>query len=355
MNVEENNALSDLAEAWSQFEESEDAGVEEAPEIEATAEPEEEVGDVEAADTQREEEGAAPDSPGGDVLEEGVRRGEEGSPAGAEGADEDSRPPVSWNAEAREAWKDIPKHAQEYINKREADYTSGLQKNADNAQRAVAMDQALAPFQQFLAMSGQPPSQTIGGLLQTASVLQMGSAPQKAQSIANLIQQFGVDIATLDGVLSGAGVPPEMQQQQAMQNMVQQQLAPLQQQLAQYQQAEQQQQLQQSQQIQSDVERFANDPQNEFYRDVSADMADILELAANRGQDLSLKDAYERACQMNPQVSRVIAARAQQQALQKKQQAAVSVSGSPAGDAVSTEGNSLSQDIAAAWDNSGRL
>ena len=65
------------------------------------------------------------------------------------------------------------------------------------------MDQALAPFQQYLAVTGEPPAKTIQGLLQTASILQMGSPVQRANTVASLIKQFGVDIRTLDDVLAG--------------------------------------------------------------------------------------------------------------------------------------------------------
>jgi hypothetical protein len=64
-------------------------------------------------------------------------------------------------------------------------------------------------------------------------------------------------------------------------------------------------------------------------------MADIMETAARRGQNISLSDAYKKACLMNDRVMSVLRARnqsrgAQQQtsAAQKARSAAVSVSGS---------------------------
>ena len=45
-----------------------------------------------------------------------------------------------------------------------------------------------------------------------------------------------------------------------------------------------------------EVESFGSD--KDFFEDVREDMADLLDLAAKRGLDLSLEQAYERACKM---------------------------------------------------------
>ena len=151
------------------------------------------------------------DPPGGSTPADdpGVSGDSERSPPASEGSptpDLDA-PPKSLSPEAREAWKDTPASVKADIAKREADYAKGIEKYRDNAHRAEAMDHAIQPFQQYLAMQGQPPGQTLHSLLQTASALQMGSPVQKAQTVAQLINQFGVDIGTLDGLLAGEPVP----------------------------------------------------------------------------------------------------------------------------------------------------
>ena len=62
------------------------------------------------------------------------------------------------------------------------------------------------------------------------------------------------------------------------------------------------------------------DSQNEFYNDVRSDMADLLDMAANRGRQMSMQDAYNTACAAHPQISKVMAGRQAQQSVQQKKQ-----------------------------------
>jgi predicted Zn-ribbon and HTH transcriptional regulator len=103
--------------------------------------------------------------------------------------------------------------------------------------------------------------------------------------------------------------------------------------LTQFQQAQlmQQQQLQQS--AAQEVGNFLS--QAEFGEDVREDMADILESAQRKGQNLTLADAYRKACMMNDNVRSVLiqrqkasGAQQQTQAAQRAKASAVQVSGS---------------------------
>ena len=85
-------------------------------------------------------------------------------------------------------------------------------------------------------------------------------------------------------------------------------------------------------QAQNEVQQFLGEA--EFGEDVREDMADILEVAQRRGQSMTLKQAYERACLMNERVAQVLQQRraaqgaAQQtNVAQRARAAAVSVSG----------------------------
>src|SRR6056297_2018800 len=125
-------------------------------------------------------------------------------PAEAQQASDLETPPAGLPPEAREVWADVPPAVKAAIAKREEDYSRGVKMYADNAKRAQAMDKTLAPYQQLFAMNGGPQN-TIPGLLQTASVLQMGAPAQKAQIVAQLVKQFGVDVRALDNALVGQG------------------------------------------------------------------------------------------------------------------------------------------------------
>lgn len=267
-------------------------------------------------------------------------------------ADESDKPPVGLAPAAREAWKDTPKAVREAVAKRERDFANGIKTYAENAKRAELMDRALAPFQQYFAMNGQPAGQQVASVLQTAALLQMGSPIQRAQKVAELIQQFGVDISTLDTILSGA--QPQAQPQNNVHQIVQQAVAPYQQFMTEFQRQQQARQQQEVGKIHTTVAQFAADPTNEFYHDVKMDMADLMDLAAQRGQDLSLAEAYKRACAMNPNVSQVLEARTASQNIQQRRKAAVSVSGSPGG-ATAYAADSLRGAIEQAWESAGRV
>ena len=315
----ETDLMSELAEAWDAAENQE------AEEVEEVVEQPEETPEPEAIDEQPVEE--------------------------AEAAAPVDDTPKSLTAAAREKWKDTPDEVKAEFARLDQRMEGLAQKYGRDAQRARAMDKTLQPYQQLFAMNGGPQN-TLPGLLQTAAMLQTGSAPQKAQSVATLIKQFGVDIKTLDSLLVGEAPPAEIQQKTQMEQMLQQHLTPLQQQLQQYQQREQMQVQQQQQQVGTELQQFA--AQNEFYNDVKAEMADILDLNANRGRQITLQEAYDKACQLNPQIANIIKARNSQQTVQSKRKAGSSIYGSPAGSTAGGAPDSMRAAIESAWEGVGR-
>ena len=116
-------------------------------------------------------------------------------------------------------------------------------------------------------------------------------------------------------------------------------------------------QEQQGQQVVNQtVQEFATDPKNEFYRDVAGDMADILEMASNRGRNMSLQDAYSSACQLHPEVSKILNTRTKAPTSGQRR-AATSIRGTPggAGDNSLDPSSSMTDDISRAWDMQGRM
>jgi hypothetical protein len=328
--VEIDNLSADLAAAWDEDPETEDAPADEAEPEAGGWEP-----DVAAA------------------VEPGAVADGEITGGGDTGTGSEDFAPKSLSATAREAWRDTPAAMKAEITKREQDFQQGIQKYAEGAKRSEGMDRALAPYQQYLQMSGGA-GKTIQTLLQTGSGLQMGSPIQKAQIIGNLIQQFGVDIHTLDGLLSGNGAPPEMQQQNAVQQQVQAALQPYQQHMQQVQHQQQYEQQQAAGAIHGEIGTFSQAPENEFYNDVKMQMADILDLAANRGQNMGLKEAYATACQLNPEIKRIVDGRALTASTQSRRRAGSSIHGSPGGPGGGGAQDNMRNAIEDAWDNAGR-
>ena len=280
--------------------------------------------------------------------------GDETPPAEAAkiGEAPEDKAPVGLSPEAREVWKDAPKALREAIVKRETDYATGIQQYAQKAQRAESMDRALQPFQQFFATNGNNPAETISGVLQTASVLQMGSPNQKAQAVAQLIKQFSVDIRSLDSLLVGEA-PAEGGNDQ-MGQMLDQRLGPINQFMQGFQQNQQDQRQQAQNEISTEVDAFSVDPKNEFYNDLKMDMADLMDLAANRGINMSMQDAYDKAVMMHPQISAIVSGRLGQKQVDNKRRAASSISGGPGGPGPVAEVGTTRAALEDAWDNAGR-
>ena len=270
--------------------------------------------------------------------------------------------PESWRPEVREHWGKIPEPVKAEIHKREMEMARGVQKLMSETGSAVnavnAMRDLMSPYSQLLhGRYGGDAARMMSGYMQTESNLLQGTAPEVANIIAGLIQQYGVGrfgkqfIEALDSTLVGEQV--QARPEDIVQRAVQQQLAPFMQTVQQRQWQEQQ---QIAAQVQGGIEEIAQ--KGEFFNDVRLDMADILDLATARGEQMSLVEAYKRACWQNEGIRNILLSRAQQgtaqqrgDAAQRAKQAAVGIHGGPAPGAVSNSSNmSLRDTIAAAMD-----
>lgn len=268
--------------------------------------------------------------------------------------------PLSWQPKEREQWSKVPRPLQERIKARELEIEQTIAYTKDA--RAVhehfgKLAQSYAPV---LAAEGiQHPLQAVEGLFSTVAKLRMGTPHQKAEEITRIIQQYGVDIPTLDNVLSGTpigqGQPAQGQPNAQLEQLLDQRLAPVNQFMEAIDKLQNQQQSQGRQQAQESVKEFA--AQAEFLADVREDMADIIDLAAKRGVTLTLEQAYDRACAAHPQISEILQKRANdkliiegKQTLEQKQQAASSLSGRQSGSGGANAPTSLRDQLSQAWD-----
>lgn len=248
-----------------------------------------------------------------------------------------AKAPASWRPEVREHWAQLPDTVRSEIARRESEVARTLQETAEARKTAEAVMKTIAPYEAFIKAENSSPLQAIDNLMSTAARLRTGTAPELATLVAGIVQQFGVGrfgngfIDALDSALAGQ-TPRVDPQQAAIDQVLNQRLAPMQNMLQQFQNAQQQQQQLVAQQAQSEVEQFLS--QAEFGNDVREDMADLLEAAQRRGQNMTLKQAYDKACVLNDSVSKVMqqrrlsqGAQVQTQAAQRAKSAAVSVSG----------------------------
>lgn len=284
---------------------------------------------------------------------EGVQAGPKSGPR-----QQGEKAPASWRPEVREHWGTLPDPVRAEIQRRETEVARTLQETAEARKTAEAVMKTIEPYQAFIKAENSNPLQAIDNLMGTAARLRTGTAPELAQLVAGIVNQYGTGrfgngfIEMLDSALAGQ-TPKQDPQQLAMEQVLNQRLAPVQQMLTQFQQAQIQQQQQAAQAAQSEVSTFLD--RAEFGNDVREDMADIIEAAQRRGQNMSLADAYKKACMMNDSVRSVISQRikaqgAQQttQAAQKARSAAVQVSGSAPMGALRQESTDVRSAIEAA-------
>lgn len=325
---EENTLADDLKAAF----ESLEAKTDENP-AESAAETGEALPDTEetTAEVEEKQDGAVEEVSEPETKAEAAEK----QPTEATVEDKDDTPaPASWKALEREHWKDVPKAAREAIMRREREVSSTMQQLSDVRKFADNFAQAIYPYRENIRREGATPLGAVQSLMQVASVLQSNDQRSKASQIATLIHRYGVDFETLAEVLeSGVG-----REEPIIQQRVQAAIQPYQEAMQRQQQEAMQRQQQTKSSVQQELETFRADPKNEFFNDVREDMADIMDAEARRGNVITFKEAYDRACKLNPEVSGVMTLRQQSDAAKKraeearaKQRAAKSVQGVSSG------------------------
>jgi len=252
-----------------------------------------------------------------------------------------AKAPQAWKPSAREHWDAIPEEARREIVRHEEQVKDALRKTVKERQFADAVRQTVEPYRATIEGEGGTVVQAIGQLMQTAQALRTAPPPHKAQLVAGLIKQFGVDVQQLDNALAG-----QQPQADPVAERIEKELAPVrqwQQQMAQQQQMQEQQEQQRINQLAQEF--YATEP--EFIEDVRDMMVHIYD-----GQ-MPLQEAYDRACWANPEIRGVLQKRAQaeqasqvNQQTQKAKRAAVSVQGSaPPSNSQASGGVNLREDI----------
>ena len=124
-----------------------------------------------------------------------------------------------------------------------------------------AVMRTIQPYEAFIKAKNSNPLQAIDNLMSTAARLRTGTAPELAHMVAGIVKQFGVGrfgntfIEQLDSALAGQQVQADPQQM-ALQQALDQRLAPVQQMLSQFQQAQMAQQERVAQEAQGAVAQF---------------------------------------------------------------------------------------------------
>ena len=279
--------------------------------------------ETEQTETQTADETQSPKATG----EEPESSGEE-QPATPVPSDDADAAPVSWTPAAREAWAELPESVKQLVHKREREIQTALEDGKEYRKLGETLSGIVSQYADVAQAEGMRDLPTgLDHMFQVVRVMQRGSQLEKAQVLANFVNNYGVDVQALDEVLSNTpaaraapepAIPPQLQEK----------LSQYDQMMAYLQQQESFKQEQAYNESTQEVAQFGAN--KEFFNDVRMEMADLIEYYAQRGENLTLEDAYNRACAMNPEISQVIRQREMQHNIAGKRRAASSVSGRPA-------------------------
>jgi hypothetical protein len=279
----------------------------------------------------------------------------EEQPQQAEVAPNIDNAPRSWKAGPKAAWSSLPPEVRTEVHRREREATRAISESAPVRKFTQDFTQVIQPHAQRYANSGMTPLQVIHNLMGADAILSQAPMAQRAQFMAKLISDYGIDVAMLDSAL--AGEDPNTEPTAKLESIIDRKLQPLQQfveQTTQQRQAAVQREYQSQEQV---IQGMMDDETNFPHMAVVAlDMADIMEMNSRRKVYLSPQEAYKRAVAMNPEAQAAEQGAAGQQrarvahdAATRSLGASLSVSGSPAGLKQQVAPSDLRGTIEAAW------
>lgn len=269
------------------------------------------------------------------------------------------KPPQSWSPAAREKFATLDPEVQKEVIRRDKEVASALQESAEDRKFASSVRQAISPFEAMIRAEGQEVVPVVQDLLRTAYALRNSPPQHKAAIVANIIRGQGIDPALVGQILQGqapqAGAQPAQAQHfdpNALAAQVQERI---------FKQLEQQREQERMAQHQAEISAFLEDPKNEFAEDLRGMMAFLIDEAAHKGLHLTLQQAYDAACERDPQVRGILQQReaakqanANNASTQRARIASSSIRSQPAGAATAErpEPETLRGALEAAWEAS---
>lgn len=256
--------------------------------------------------------------------------------------------PKSWRPVERETWGKIPKEARDAIQRRETEITQFIGQHGKAIQHKAQFDEMVQPFMPFIAAQQSTPLKAFHGLMTTAARLTTGAPQQKAQVIAEIMRNYGIDVKTLDEVLSAqmqGGGQPSFQPQNAEPPAWARPMFDF---MRETTQARKEHQDRTQREAADEIAAFEKKP---FFSDLKDDIALVMERATAKGQKMTLDQAYAKARKMNPEVDAILTQREKAaaaanggSAVEKARKAASTVRGAPGAGGVVTKTNGKAND-----------
>ncbi len=244
------------------------------------------------------------------------------APAKAAAPAAPAKAPRSWSAEAKAAFATLPPAVQQDVLRREREISQGLERTAPARQHFERFSEVTKPFEPLLQAYGVDAIDAVKTLFSTRAALEIGTPEQKAQIVAGIVHDFGIDVAALDELLVKRGPvqpfraappPPPPARDPEVQALLEHFKAV------------------KVEKATAEIDKIASLPHFEELRD---DIADVVESFHAAGRTISLESAYKRALAMNPDLEPASAAppqisKSQAAAILASRNAASSVAGAP--------------------------
>lgn len=193
--------------------------------------------------------------------------------------------PISWKAEAKAEFNNLPDWAKDEIIRRETEVHKGLTRQDEDRAFAKQVKEVITPYMPVIQAEGGNPVTAIRDLLNTAYVLRQANPQQKVALLQRVAQQYGVDLSQLSQPQQQAS--PEVTAMQAELTQLRQQMQAAQ--------NYQQQQFQNT--LVAEIEAFKADPNNAHFDAVKSHMAALLQAGVAK----DLPEAYQMAVWANPE------------------------------------------------------
>lgn len=196
-------------------------------------------------------------------------------------------PPPGWSIQGKAAFDALPEAVKKDIAKREEEISAGFAKlteykGLDSYVEMARSQNTTLPeaLERYVAAENALETNPINGMLWLCERYNVHPA--------QLLEAIGQDQGYQQPGQSADAFAPVMGHIQT-----------LNQRLSQFERAQQQ---AESQAINGQIGSFAADPANKFFANVKQDMGRLMSVAAQKGQEMTLAQAYEQACWANPEI-----------------------------------------------------
>ncbi len=271
-----------------------------------------------------------------------------------------AKPPASLKPGIKAKWAVIPEDVRQEFIRLESTQQKGMQKVATDANFGNAMREVVGPHEATFKALGVTPPQAVDALLKADYRLRTAHPREKAQYILQLAQNYGADMSVFQAApVDGENRPQQTQLDPAVSAMWNE----LQQLKQQSQQQQTERERYEASKAQSEIDAFANDPNNVFFEDLKGDMAILI----SSGRAKTLQEAYDMAKYANPDVRQTVLEREfadretkrradQAKAVDAKKAAGVSVRGTgPANVTAADKDESVRDTITRVMSSGGRI